>query len=108
LKPCILRPFVGLSDANSLPDCCAIDGLDISEGALVDMLDAARRPFAKQTSLIRARLLSGTARGSDEIGVRVGDGKGGYGSSTTRTALSSSPIPRAAKAWFRLSWRFPA
>jgi transposase len=47
-------------------------GLDISEGALVNMLEAARHPFATQTSLIRARLLSGTALESDETGVRVG------------------------------------
>lgn len=47
-------------------------GLDISEGALVNMLEAARHPFATQTSLIRARLLSGTAMESDETGLRVG------------------------------------
>jgi len=47
-------------------------GLDISEGALVNMLDAARDAFARQTSLIRARLLSATAMESDETGLRVG------------------------------------
>ena len=47
-------------------------GLDISEGALVNMLEAARDPFATQTSLIRAQLLSGTALESDETSVRVG------------------------------------
>ena len=47
-------------------------GLDVSEGALVNMLAAARDPFAAQTSLIRAQLLSGTALESDETGVRVG------------------------------------
>ncbi len=47
-------------------------GLDISEGALVNMLEAAREPFAVQTSLIRAKLLSGTALCSDETGLRVG------------------------------------
>ena len=47
-------------------------GLDISEGALVNMLDAARDAFARQTGLIRARLLSGSAIESDETGVRVG------------------------------------
>jgi transposase len=36
------------------------------------MLEVARHPFATQTSLIRARLLSGTALESDETGVRVG------------------------------------
>ena len=42
-------------------------GLDISEGALVAMLDA----FATQTNAIRARLLSGTALEPDETGLRV-------------------------------------
>src|SRR5208337_1600682 len=45
-------------------------GLDISEGALVNMLEAAREAFAAQTSRIRARLLSGTALCSDETGLR--------------------------------------
>jgi transposase len=47
-------------------------GLEISEGALVNMLDAARDAFATQTSAIRARLLCGTALQSDETGLRVG------------------------------------
>jgi transposase len=47
-------------------------GLDISEGALVNMLDAARDAFAAQTTAIRSRLLSGTALESDETGLRVG------------------------------------
>ncbi len=47
-------------------------GLDISEGALVNMLGAAREPFAAQTDLIRARLTAGPAIQSDETGVRVG------------------------------------
>jgi transposase len=47
-------------------------GLDISEGALVNMLDAARDAFARQTSHIRAHLLSGTILQSDETGLRVG------------------------------------
>src|SRR3954447_14163645 len=41
--------------------CCVLRdlfGLDISEGALVNILDASRAPFATQTSLIKARLLS--------------------------------------------------
>ena len=49
-------------------------GLDISEGALVNILDASREPFATQTSLIKARLLAGTALASDETGMRVGKG----------------------------------
>ena len=47
-------------------------GLDISEGALVNILNAAGDAFSRQTSLIRARLLSGTAMESDETGLRVG------------------------------------
>jgi transposase len=47
-------------------------GLDISEGALVNMLDAAKDDFAKATAAIRARLLSGTILQSDETGLRVG------------------------------------
>ena len=47
-------------------------GLEISEGALVNILHASRKPFAKQVSLLKLRLLSGTALASDETGVRVG------------------------------------
>ncbi len=47
-------------------------GLDISEGALVNMLRASREPFARQTELIRARLAAGAAIESDETGMRVG------------------------------------
>ncbi|MBM3624737.1 MAG: IS66 family transposase [Alphaproteobacteria bacterium] len=46
-------------------------GLDISEGALVNILDASREAFATQRSAIRQRLLSGTALQSDETGLRV-------------------------------------
>jgi hypothetical protein len=48
-------------------------GLEISEGALVNILSAGRKPFAAQTSLIKARLLAGTALASDETGMRVGN-----------------------------------
>jgi len=54
-------------------------GLDISEGALVNILDASREPFAMQTSLIKARLLAGTALASDETGMRVARAIGGSG-----------------------------
>ena len=47
-------------------------GLDISEGGLVEILKTSAPAFAKQTSLIKARLLSGTALGCDETGLRVG------------------------------------
>ena len=47
-------------------------GLAISEGALVNMLADSRPAFARQASLIRARLLAGTILQSDETSVRVG------------------------------------
>ncbi len=47
-------------------------GLEISEGALVNILSASRKPFTAQTSLIKARLMAGTALASDETGMRVG------------------------------------
>ena len=47
-------------------------GLRISEGAIVNILDASRDAFRAQTSLIKARLMSGPALASDETGVRVG------------------------------------
>ena len=46
--------------------------LEISEGALANMLEAAKPAFERQASLIKARLLAGTAIQSDETGVRVG------------------------------------
>jgi transposase len=47
-------------------------GLEISEGALVNILHASGKLFAKQTSLLKMKLLSGTALASDETGIRVG------------------------------------
>ncbi len=47
-------------------------GLSISEGALVNILSAARKPFAAASAAIRSRLLSGTVICSDETGLRVG------------------------------------
>lgn len=47
-------------------------GLEISEGALVNMLNAAQKPFASAANAIKARLLAGTALQSDETGMRVG------------------------------------
>lgn len=47
-------------------------GLEISEGALVNILEASREAFAEQTSVLKRKLLSGTALASDETGVRVG------------------------------------
>ena len=50
-------------------------GLEISEGALANMLEASGSAFAHQTSLIRDRLLSGTILQSDETSARVGKKK---------------------------------
>ena len=47
-------------------------GLEISEGALVNILKAARTAFSAQAKAIRERLLSGTTIASDETGMRVG------------------------------------
>jgi transposase len=47
-------------------------GLEVSEGALVNILKAAQEPFARQTAFIRARLAAGPAIQSDETGMRVG------------------------------------
>src|SRR5258708_33928522 len=46
-------------------------GLDISEGALVNMLDDSRQAFARQASLIRVRLLPSTILGSAETSARA-------------------------------------
>jgi transposase len=46
-------------------------GLEISQGALVNMLKAAKPAFAAQTARIRETLLSGTALASDETSLRV-------------------------------------
>jgi len=47
-------------------------GLEFSEGALNNMLDASRPAFDTQASLIRQHLLSGTVLQSDETSMRVG------------------------------------
>jgi transposase len=47
-------------------------GLSISEGALVNILAAARERFAAASAAIRAKLLSGSVICSDETGLRVG------------------------------------
>lgn len=52
--------------------CSDLLGLDISEGALVNMLDDSKLAFAAQTSLIRKKLLASTILQSDETSVRVG------------------------------------
>ncbi len=47
-------------------------GLDISEGALVNILSHSKQAFAKASAAIRARLLSGSILQSDETSARVG------------------------------------
>jgi transposase len=47
-------------------------GLEISEGALVNILKAAQERFQAASQAIRARLLSASAICSDETGLRVG------------------------------------
>jgi transposase len=47
-------------------------GLDISEGALVNILKAASPAFAGQTERLEADLKQGTVIASDETGLRVG------------------------------------
>jgi transposase len=47
-------------------------GLEISEGALANMLQDSAPAFAAQASLIKQRLLSSTVLASDETSVRVG------------------------------------
>jgi len=46
-------------------------GLDISEGALVNILGASAKPFAAAGERIKQRLFAGTAIASDETGIRV-------------------------------------
>jgi transposase len=47
-------------------------GLTISEGALLNILDAAKATFAAQASRLKADLMRGTVIASDETGLRLG------------------------------------
>ena len=47
-------------------------GVEISEGAIANMLAASSVGFSRQASLIRDRLLSGSILQSDETSARVG------------------------------------
>ena len=47
-------------------------GLEISEGAIVNILKASRRAFAAQTARFKQDLMTGTVIASDETGMRVG------------------------------------
>jgi hypothetical protein len=51
---------------------CDLLGIDISEGALVNICDDSRPAFARQASLIRSKLLAGTILASDETTMWVG------------------------------------
>ncbi len=72
-------------------------GLEISEGALVNMLEASRDAFAEQVSAIRARLLSGTSLQSDDACASA-RAIGGCGCSIIKTAPSSSARRRGPRA----------
>ena len=67
-----LRAVQGIPLARLRDALLDLFGLTISEGALVNMLSAAAAPFKAAVSLIKVRLLGGTAIASDETGVRVG------------------------------------
>jgi transposase len=67
-----LRSVQGIPMARMTDVLKDLFGLDISEGALVNILAAARPAFAAQTNRIKQRLFAGTALASDETGMRVG------------------------------------
>lgn len=67
-----LRSVQGLPLARLTHVLRDLFGLDISEGALVNILDASRKAFSAQMRLIKAQLLAATALASDETGLRVG------------------------------------
>jgi transposase len=87
-------------------------GLEISEGALANLLEDSAPAFEAQTNRIKERLLSGTALASDETSVRVGKttfwtwAQRGASAlrSITPTALASSFATRAARPWSRSFW----
>ena len=91
--------------------CCVLRdlfGLDISEGALVNILDASRAPFATQTSLIKARLLAGTVLASDETGMRVGRSNGWLWVFHHADSAIFVAAARAPRRWWRPSWAITA
>jgi transposase len=67
-----LRSVHGIPLARLRAVLADLFGLDISAGALVNILAASAEAFAAQTRLIKARLLAGTVLASDETGLRVG------------------------------------
>ena len=78
-------------------------GLEISEGALVNMLDDSKLAFARAAGLIRARLLAGTINRTRPV-CGSESGLGGPGSSITPRTPVSSSIPTAAGLWSSNSW----
>ncbi|MES0158078.1 transposase [Mesorhizobium sp. M0018] len=66
-----LRCMYGIAFARLARLLHDLYGLTISEGALINMLDAAIGAFAAQARRIRARLLSSSVLESDETGRRV-------------------------------------
>ena len=75
-------------------------GLEISEGALVNMLEASRDAFAKQVGAIRAGQTAVGDRPCNRTkpGCASARAIGGCGCSTTKTAPSSSPSRRGPRA----------
>lgn len=67
-----LRSVQGIPLARLRAVMADLFGLDISEGALVNILAASAKPFSTATERIKARLFAGTAMASDETGLRVG------------------------------------
>ena len=47
-------------------------GLEISEGAIVNILKASQSAFGAQTARFKQDLMAGTVIASDETGMRVG------------------------------------
>lgn len=67
-----LRSVQGIPLARLRAVMADLFGLQISEGALVNILSTSAKAFAAQTNLIKARLFAGTVMASDETGLRVG------------------------------------
>jgi transposase len=67
-----LRSVQGIPLARLRQVMADLFGLEISEGALVNILAASGGPFSAGAERIKQRLLAGTAMASDETGLRVG------------------------------------
>jgi transposase len=67
-----LRMTHAVSIARLKALCRDLLGLDISEGALVDILKGAAAPVAETVGTIKADLLAGDCLASDETGLRIG------------------------------------